>query len=153
MVMQREFVMIKPDGVQRGLVGEVIKRFENSGLKIIAMKFMKVTMEQAQEHYKEHEGKSFYEGLLKYITSGPVVSMVVEGDEAIKKTREVIVGKTNPLDAAPGSIRGDFGLQIGRNIVHASDKPESAEREIKIYFNEDELLEWDWVLSQWIYEQ
>jgi nucleoside-diphosphate kinase len=143
--------MIKPDGVQRGLVGEVISRFEKAGLKIIAIKILKVTQEQAERHYAIHEGKSFYDGLLKFITSGPVVAMIIEGREAIKHTRR-IVGATNPVDAIPGSIRGDFALDIGRNVVHAADSVENAQKEYKIYFEEKELIKYQKIDESWLYE-
>jgi nucleoside-diphosphate kinase len=143
--------MIKPDGVQRGLVGEVISRFEKAGLKIIAIKILKVTQEQAERHYAIHEGKSFYDGLLKFITSGPVVAMIIEGREAIKHTRR-IVGATNPVNAIPGSIRGDFALDIGRNVVHAADSVENAQKEYKIYFEEKELIKYQKIDETWLYE-
>ena len=143
--------MIKPDGVQRNLVGEVISRMEKVGFKIVAMKFHKVTMEQAEKHYEIHKGKAFYEGLLEYITSGPVVSMIVEGKEAVKITRK-IVGTTNPVDAEPGSIRGDYALEIGRNIIHAADSPENAIIEYQIYFNDSEIQSYERIDEDWIYE-
>lgn len=139
--MEREFIMVKPDGVQRRLVGEVINRFERQGLKIIGLKIIVVNREQAEKHYAVHEGKPFYEGLIRYITSGPVVAMVVEGWDAIKHTRK-LVGTTNPAEATPGSIRGDYGMDIRRNIVHAADSVESAKIEYSIYFTEEELLEY-----------
>ncbi|MEE9410396.1 MAG: nucleoside-diphosphate kinase, partial [Candidatus Heimdallarchaeota archaeon] len=137
--MEREFIMIKPDGVQRGLIGEVIQRIERVGFKIIAMKMIQVSMEQAEEHYAIHKGKPFYEGLLEYITSEPVVAMVIEGKDAVKITRK-IVGATDPVLADPGSIRGDFALDIGRNIIHAADSPENAIVELSIYFDESEII-------------
>ena len=149
--MEIEFVMIKPDGVQRGLVGEVVSKFEKAGLKIIAIKIFVVTREQAERHYAIHEGKSFYDGLIKFITSGPVVAMIIEGKNAIKHTRR-IVGSTNPIDATPGSIRGDFALDIGRNIVHAADSIENAQKEYKIYFEEKELIKYDRIDEYWLYE-
>lgn len=149
--MQEEFVMIKPDGVQRNLVGEIISRLEKVGLKIIAMKLLKVTKEQAKQHYAVHKGKPFYEGLLEYITSGVVVAMIVKGKDAVKITRK-IVGCTNPIDALPGTIRGDLALQIGRNIIHAADSPENAKKEAAIYFTKDELIDYIRVDEKWIYE-
>ncbi|UCH58159.1 MAG: nucleoside-diphosphate kinase [Candidatus Bathyarchaeota archaeon] len=137
--MEREFIMIKPDGVQRQLVGEVISRIERMGLKIVALKILQVTREQVERHYAIHQGKEFYEGLIKYITSGPVVVMVVEGWKAVKLSRK-LVGATNPVEAAPGSIRGDFALDIQRNIIHAADSAENAEMEYSIYFEEEELV-------------
>jgi nucleoside-diphosphate kinase len=149
--MEREFVMIKPDGVQRGLVGEVIARLEKAGLKIIAVKMLVVTQEQAEKHYAIHKGKSFYNGLIKFITSGPVIAMVVEGIDAINHTRR-LVGATNPTDATPGSIRGDYGLEISRNVVHAGDSIENAIQEYKIYFDEKELISYKKINENWLYE-
>ena len=149
--MEREFIMIKPDGMQRGLAGEVISRIEKVGFKIIGMKLIQVSMKQAEEHYAIHKGKPFYEGLLQYITSGPVIAMVVEGKDAVKVTRK-IVGATNPVDAEPGSIRGDYALEIGRNIIHAGDSPENAIVEYKIYFDEEELLDYQRIDEDWLYE-
>lgn len=143
--------MIKPDGVQRGLVGEIISRLEKAGLKIIAIKILKVTQEKAKKHYEIHKGKGFYDGLIKFITSGPVLAMVVEGRDAIKHTRR-LVGATNPSDATPGSIRGDFALEIGRNVVHAGDSVENALKEYKIYFEEKELVYYHKIDEKWLYE-
>ena len=150
-MMEREFIMIKPDGMQRGLAGEVISRIEKVGFKIIAMKLIKVSMEQAEEQYAIHKGKPFYEGLLQYITSEPVIAMVVEGKDAVQVTRK-IVGATNPVDAEPGSIRGDYALEIGRNIIHAGDSPENAIIEYKIYFDEEEFLNYKRIDEDWLYE-
>ena len=149
--MEREFIMIKPDGVQRGLIGEVIQRIERVGFKIIAMKMIQVSMEQAEEHYAIHKGKPFYEGLLEYITSEPVVAMVIEGKKAVEITRK-IVGATDPVLAESGTIRGDFALDIGRNIIHAADSPENAIVEYKIYFDEEELLSYKRIDYDWLYE-
>lgn len=149
--MEQTFVMIKPDGVQRGLVGEIITRFEKKGLKIIALKLIKVTEQLAKDHYQEHEGKSFYSGLIRYITSGPVVVMVLAGRNVIKEVRK-INGATNPLDALPGTIRGDFAQDVGRNVVHGSDSVKSAQREIAIYFSPNELEDYNYLPSQWLYE-
>ena len=149
--MEREFIMIKPDGVQRGLMGEVISRLEKTGLKIIAIKILKVSQEQAERQYAIHKGKPFYAGLIKFITSSPVLAMVVEGRDAIKHTRR-IVGATNPIDTTPGSIRGDFALEIGRNVVHASDSTENAKKEYKIYFVEKELIAYDRIDEIWLKE-
>jgi nucleoside-diphosphate kinase len=131
--------MVKPDGVQRAHIGDIITRIERAGLKIIAMKILQVTREQAEKHYAVHEGKPFYEGLIRYMTSGPTVAMVVEGWDAVKHARR-LVGPTDPHDAAPGSIRGDYGLDIRRNIVHAADSVENAKIEYSIYFDEEELI-------------
>ncbi len=149
--LEREFIMIKPDGVHRGLIGSVIQRIEHVGFKIIGLKMITVTMEQAKKHYAIHEGKPFYEGLLKYITSGPVVAMVVEGKDAVKITRK-IVGATNPVEAEPGSIRGDFALEIGRNIIHAGDSPDNAIFEYEIYFKEEEFSNYEKIDKKWLYE-
>ncbi|NMP22285.1 nucleoside-diphosphate kinase [Sulfobacillus harzensis] len=137
--MATTFVMVKPDGVRRGLVGEVIRRFEQKGLKLKALKLIHVTPEQAAEHYAEHREKPFYGELLSFITSGPAVPMVFEGREAVSVAR-TLMGTTDPAKAQPGTIRGDFGIEITENIVHGSDSPESAEREIAIYFAPGELV-------------
>ncbi|MBC8224562.1 nucleoside-diphosphate kinase [Candidatus Bathyarchaeota archaeon] len=137
--MEREFIMVKPDGVQRAHIGDIITRIERVGLKIVAMKILQVTKEQAEKHYAVHKDKSFYEGLIKYITSGPAVAMVVEGRDAVKHARR-LVGATDPHDALPGSIRGDYGLDIERNLVHAADSVENAKTEYSIYFDEEELI-------------
>jgi nucleoside-diphosphate kinase len=149
--LQRTFVGIKPDAVQRGLVGEIISRFEQRGLKIVGMKFMLVSRELAETHYGEHKGKGFFEGLVSFITSGPIVAMVLEGKDAIAIARNVI-GATNPAAAALGTIRGDLALEIGRNMVHGSDGPESAKREVGIFFSEKELVDWKRTLDCWITE-
>lgn len=152
MALERTFVAVKPDGVQRGLVGNIITRFEQRGLKLVGMKFMKVSKELAETHYGEHKGKPFFDGLVKFITSGPIVAMVWEGTDAIKLARNVI-GATKPAEAAPGSIRGDLATDIGRNIVHGSDGPESAEREIGIFFSKEELLPgWKRNVDDWVNE-
>ncbi len=151
MAKERTFVMIKPDAVQRGLVGEIIKRIESAGLKIVAMKFIKPSLEQAKKHYAIHEGKSFYDKLITFITSGPAVPMVVEGENAINRVRQ-LMGKTNPLDADVGTIRADLAMDIGRNLIHGADSLENAKYEIGIYFTEEELVDWEWILEQWIYE-
>lgn len=150
--MERTFVMIKPDGVQRGLIGEIISRFEKKGLKIVAMKMLWIKRELAEEHYAEHKSKPFFNALVDYITSGPVVAMVVEGKNAISVVRTMI-GKTNPAEASPGTIRGDFAMDTGRNVVHASDSPASAEREINLFFKADELFEYTKFDENWVYEK
>jgi nucleoside-diphosphate kinase len=144
-------VAVKPDGVERILVGEVVGRFEKRGLKLVGMKFMKVTKEMAEQHYGEHKGKPFYEGLVSYITSGPIVAMALEGKSAVALARQVI-GATKPLEAAPGTIRGDLAVEIGRNIVHGSDSPENGQREISIFFKPEEIVEWTGSLNKWIWE-
>jgi len=143
--------MVKPDGVQRNLVGEVISRMEKRGLKILALKMYTIPKETARAHYAEHEGKPFFKSLLDFITSGPSVSMVVQGKNAVSVIR-TMVGATNPSEAAAGTIRGDFGLDTGRNIVHASDSTESAKREINIHFSESEISEYSRIDEQWLYE-
>ncbi|MCC6027307.1 MAG: nucleoside-diphosphate kinase [Archaeoglobus sp.] len=150
--MERTFVMVKPDGVQRGLVGEIISRLERKGLKIVAIKMLKIPMEMAEKHYEEHKNKPFFSSLISYITSGPVVAMVVEGKNAVKVVRK-LVGATNPAEAEPGTIRGDFGLDLGRNVVHASDSITSAEREIRLFFKDDEILNYERDLDAWVYEK
>ena len=149
--MGRTFVMIKPDGVQRGLAGNIIHRFEEKGLKLVAAKFMRIDEELASKHYGEHVGKPFYGPLVQFIASGPVLAMVWEGEDAISVVRGV-VGKTNPKDAGPGTIRGDFGMTTGRNIIHASDSPASAEREINLFFKPDEIQEYTRIDEVWVYE-
>ena len=143
--------MVKPDGIQRGLAGEVISRLEKAGLKIVAIKMLKVSREQAERHYAIHRGKTFYEGLIRFITSNPVLAMVVEGRDAVRHTRR-LVGATNPIDATPGSIRGDFALEIGRNVVHAADSTENAEKEYEIYFEEEELIRYERIDEVWLNE-
>jgi nucleoside-diphosphate kinase len=150
--MERSFLMVKPDGVARGLVGEVISRVERRGLKIVAMKMLRIERELAERHYGEHRDKPFFAGLISYITSGPVVAMVVEGKEAVKVLRTMI-GATNPVEAQPGTIRGDFALDVGRNVVHASDSPESAEREISLFFDESEIVSYSRAGEAWVYEE
>ena len=149
--MERTFVMVKPDGVQRSIAGQVISRFEEKGLKLVAAKFMRIDEQLASKHYGEHVGKPFYEPLVKFITSGPVLAMVWEGKDAISVVRST-VGKTNPKDAGPGTIRGDFGMTTGRNIIHASDSPASAEREINLFFKPSEILDYTRIDEIWLYE-
>jgi len=131
--MDRTLILVKPDAFARNLTGEIIARFERKGLRIAALKYMTMDLGLAQQHYGEHEGKPFFEELVTFITSGPLVAMVLEGDEAVRAARQVI-GATTPLEAAPGSIRGDFAVEVGQNMVHGSDSPESAEREAKLFF-------------------
>ena len=150
--MERTLVLIKPDGVQRGLVGPILSRFEARGLKIVGLKLMQVPTALAEEHYAEHKGKGFYPGLIQYITSGPVVAMVLEGPHAVGAVRKT-VGVTRAYEAAAGTIRGDFALETGRNLVHASDEePGSAEREVKLWFGEAECVSWSRETDPWIYE-
>ena len=148
--MDRTFVMVKPDGVQRNLVGEVIKRFEKKGIKIVALKLMQIPREMAEKHYGEHKAKPFFGELVDFITSGPVVAMVLEGKDVVPMVR-AMMGATNPLNAAPGTIRGDFAINISNNVVHGSDSPESAEREINLFFKPEEIVEYDKTVSYWIY--
>ncbi|WP_295722708.1 nucleoside-diphosphate kinase [uncultured Methanobrevibacter sp.] len=150
-MIQKTYVMLKPDAVGRRLMGKVLTRFEEKGLKIVAMKLRMIPEELAKEHYGEHKDKPFFNGLIEYITSGPVLTMVVEGDEAISIIRK-LVGATNPQEADVGTIRGDFGMDTGRNIIHASDAPVSAEREINLFFNEDEIIDYSMSDNSWIYE-
>lgn len=147
--MERTFVLVKPDGVQRGLVGEIITRFEKRGLKLIAAKFLQVDLELAEKHYAVHKGKPFYEGLINYLTSAPVMAMVWEGPDAIAAARQTM-GATKPTEAAPGSIRHDFGLEVGRNLTHGSDTPENSEKEINLWFSENEIVQWTRVLDPWL---
>lgn len=139
MTSQLTFVMIKPDGVKRRLVGEIISRIEKKGLNIIAMKMVRIDRKTAETLYEEHKGKSFFEDLISYITSGPVVCMVIEGDEAVNVMRKMI-GATDPKEALPGTIRGDFALSKAENVIHASDSPEKARKEISIFFDENEIM-------------
>jgi nucleoside-diphosphate kinase len=149
--VEKTFVLVKPDGVQRGLIGEVIGRLERRGLHLIGAKFLQVSQDLAETHYEIHKDKSFFEDMIAYITSSPVMAMVWEGKNAIAAVRQTM-GSTNPLDAAPGSIRHDFGLFIGRNITHASDSPENGEKETALWFNPDELIAWKSSTEDWIYE-
>lgn len=149
--MERTFIMIKPDGVQRGLTGEIIKRLEQKGFNVIAMKMMNVSQELAEKHYDVHRDKPFFGNLVEFITSAPVVAMVWEGEGIVASARKLI-GETNPLNAEPGTIRGDYGISIGRNLIHASDAVETAQREISLWFEEGELISWEGALQNWIYE-
>lgn len=148
--MDRTFVMVKPDGVQRGLVGEIISRLERKGLKLVAARFERLSEDRVHRHYAEHLAKPFFPGLKDYIMSGPCMLMVFEGRDAARTVR-TLTGATNPLEAAPGTIRGDYGLEIGRNVIHAADSPESAEREIGIHFP-DGLVEYDRIDASVLYE-
>ena len=149
--MERTFLAIKPDGVQRALVGEIIRRFEDKGFTLVGLKFMKVSRELAEQHYAVHREKPFFSGLVEFITSGPVVAMVWEGEGVVAAARKMI-GATNPLTAEPGTIRGDFGINIGRNIIHGSDAPETAQQEVSLWFKEEELASWQPSLTSWIKE-
>ena len=149
--MERTLIIIKPDGVQRALVGNVISRFEQRGLRIAGMKLIQISRELAEEHYAEHKGKGFFEPTVKFITSSPVVVMCLEGANAVVAARQTM-GATRPPEAAPGTIRADLGLDISRNIVHGSDKPETAEREIKLYFKPEELISYTRAGDVWLKE-
>jgi nucleoside-diphosphate kinase len=149
--MEQTLVLVKPDGVQRGLVGEIITRFERRGLKLLGLKFMQVTPELAAMHYGVHRERPFYNSLVDYITSGPVVAMVWEGKDAIQTVRNTM-GVTNPTNAAPGTIRGDLGVEIGRNLVHGSDGLESAASEVALFFAANELVTWQRANDPWIRE-
>jgi len=151
MATERTLFLVKPDAMQRGLAGEIIKRLESRGLKIVGLKLMQVTPAIAEKHYGEHKGKPFYKGLVDFITSSPIIAAVLEGTNAIEVVRATN-GLTNPLKADPGTIRADFGLETGRNLVHASDSPASAAREIKIFFKPSELVEWKRETDRWVFE-
>ena len=150
---ERTFVMVKPDGVQRGLTGEIISRFEDRGLKLVGAKFMQIDQELAEEHYGEHEDKPFFDDLVEFITSGPVMAMVWEGNDAVRQVRKMM-GETSGLEAEPGTIRGDYGLSLQNNIVHGSDHedPGANEREIDLFFDEDELVDYERTDAVWVYE-
>ncbi|MCB1187899.1 nucleoside-diphosphate kinase [bacterium] len=149
MAWERTFVMLKPDTVQRGMAGEILARFERKGFRVAAMKLISVSQEQASRHYAVHEGKPFYEGLVQYIRSSPVVAMVLEGPDVITQVRS-IVGATRPNEAAPGTIRGDFGLDISNNLVHASDSNENAAFEIGVYFTDAEIVGYERDSDKWL---
>ncbi len=149
---EQTFLMVKPDGVQRGLVGSVISRLENKGLKLVAMKMIYIESELASRHYGEHKGKPFYDGLIEFITSSPVVAMVWEGDDVVEMVRSLI-GATDPRKAAPGTMRGDLAVFMGKNIVHGSDSLESAEREINLFFSENEIHSYRQPIEESLYDQ
>jgi len=148
--VEKSFIMIKPDGVQRGLVGDIISRFETKGFKLVGLKQMEVSRELAESHYAVHKERPFFKGLVDYIISAPVVAMVWEGEGVIASARKII-GATNPLESEPGTIRGDYGITIGRNIIHGSDAPETAASEIKLWFDGD-LCQWESAMQPWLYE-
>ena len=147
--MERTLVLVKPDGVQRGLTGEVIKRLEDRGLKLVAAKFLQVDRAFAERHYAVHKGKPFFEGLITYITSSPLMAMVWEGPQAVAAVRQTM-GATKPTEAAPGTIRHDFALEMGRNLTHASDSVENAQTEIDLWFKTDEIYSWNRASEEWI---
>lgn len=149
--MERTFLAIKPDGVQRKLIGEIIRRFETKGFTLVGLKLMSVSRTLAETHYGVHRERPFFAGLVDFITSGPVVAMVWEGEGVIASARKII-GATNPLNSEPGTIRGDFGVNVGRNLIHGSDAPETAQQEIALWFKEHELVNWQPSLLSWIHE-
>ena len=149
--MERSLVLVKPDGVQRGLIGEVISRLERRGLRLVAAKFIQVSKKLAETHYTIHKGKPFYDGLIRYITSAPVMAMAWEGPNAVVAIRQTM-GATRPTEAAPGSIRHDFALEVGRNLTHASDSVENGEKEVALWFDAAELVDWKRDADQWIFE-
>ncbi|MBC6476120.1 MAG: nucleoside-diphosphate kinase [Hormoscilla sp. GM102CHS1] len=149
--MERTFLAIKPDGVQRSLVGDIIRRFEVKGFTLVGLKLMNVSRELAEKHYEVHKERPFFSSLIEFITSGPVVAMVWEGDGVVASARKII-GATNPLNAEPGTIRGDFGIDVGRNLIHGSDTIETAQREINLWFTQAELVSWKPSLMSWLHE-
>jgi len=150
-LMERTLVLVKPDGVQRGLMGEIIQRLERRGLKLIGAKFIQVSKDLAETHYAIHKGKPFYDGLIRYITSAPVMAMVWEGPSAVAAVRQTM-GSTKPTEASPGSIRHDFALDVGRNLTHASDSADNGQKEVALWFKPDELVTWNRTLESWIFE-
>ncbi|XP_067948096.1 nucleoside diphosphate kinase B-like [Watersipora subatra] len=148
---ERTFIMVKPDGVQRGLIGEIISRFEKKGLKLVGMKFMQATEDHLRLHYADLSSKPFFPGLVKYMASGPVVAMAWEGSQAVKYGR-IILGETHPANSAMGTVRGDFCVDIGRNACHGSDSPESGKKEIELWFKPEELVSWGMSTDCWVYE-
>lgn len=149
--MEQTLILIKPDGVERGLIGQIITRFEQRGLKLAGMKLLQVSDALARQHYTVHEGKPFFDPLIEYITSSPVVAMVLEGPAAVQVARNTI-GATRPAEATAGSIRGDFGLMVGRNLVHGSDSPENAAQEVALWFDDAELVHYERSVDRWILE-
>ncbi|XP_006972065.1 nucleoside diphosphate kinase B isoform X1 [Peromyscus maniculatus bairdii] len=149
--LERTFIAIKPDGVQRGLVGEIIKRFEQKGFRLVAMKFLRASEEHLKQHYIDLKDRPFFPGLVKYMNSGPVVAMVWEGLNVVK-TGRMMLGETNPADSKPGTIRGDFCIQVGRNIIHGSDSVQSAQKEISLWFKSEELVDYKSCAHDWVYE-
>ena len=149
--METTLVLVKPDAVQRGFVGNILNRIENKGLSIVGMKLVKINREMADRHYAEHIGKPFFDGLVKFITSSPVVAMAVRGENAVGVVR-VLMGETDPKTASPGTVRGDLGLSIGMNLIHGSESIESAERELEIYFESSEIIDYQRTMDEWIIE-
>lgn len=149
--MERTFLAIKPDGVQRGLISAIIGRFETKGFTLVGLKLMHVSRELAEKHYDVHKERPFFPGLVDFITSGPVVAMVWQGDGVVAASRKII-GATNPLNAEPGTIRGDYGISVGRNLIHGSDAIETAQREISLWFKDEELTSWEPQITPWLVE-
>ncbi len=149
--MERTFIAIKPDAVQRQIIGEIIRRFESKGFTLVGLKIMQVSRELAEQHYAVHKERPFFPGLVNFIISAPLVAMVWEGEGVIASARKLI-GATNPLTAEPGTIRGDFGVSVGRNLIHGSDAPETAAEEIKLWFKDEELVSWQPANTPWLYE-
>lgn len=147
--MEKTFLMVKPDGVQRNLIGEIVSRFEKKGFNLVGAKLMSISTELASEHYGEHKERPFFGELVDFITSGPVFAMIWEGENVIATARQMM-GSTNPKDAAPGTIRGDYGVTVGKNVIHGSDSPESAVREISLFFNQNEVIEYEKLINQWV---
>jgi len=150
--MERTLILIKPDGMQRGLAGEIISRLERRGLRIVAMRMFQMEDAVARRHYGEHEGKGFFQGLISYITSGPIIAAVLEGTDAVDAVRKTM-GATNPAKAEPGTIRGDLGLEMGRNLIHGSDSLDSAKKEIALFFGEDQIHSYQRDVDRWIFEE
>ncbi|WP_433742852.1 nucleoside-diphosphate kinase [Falsibacillus pallidus] len=148
--MEKTFLMVKPDGVQRGVIGEIVARFEKKGFHLAGAKLMSISKELAEQHYGEHKERPFFGELVDFITSGPVFAMVWEGENVISTAR-LMMGATNPKESAPGTIRGDYAVTVGKNIIHGSDSPESAEREIGLFFKQEELVEYSKLISEWVY--
>ncbi|WP_164668761.1 nucleoside-diphosphate kinase [Virgibacillus doumboii] len=148
--MEKTFLMVKPDGVQRNLVGEIVNRFERKGFKLVGAKLMQISNDLSENHYGEHKERPFFGELVEFITSGPVFAMVWEGENVIATARDMM-GKTNPLEAAAGTIRGDYGMTVGKNVIHGSDSPESAEREINLFFDNNDILSYSKQDTSWIY--
>lgn len=148
--MEKTYLMIKPDGVQRNLIGQIISRFEKKGFQLVGAKLMNIPTELAEQHYGEHKDRPFFGELVDFITSGPVFAMVWQGENVIATARQMM-GSTNPKDALPGTIRGDFGLTVGKNVIHGSDSPESAEREISLFFTAEELVDYKKLINDWAY--
>lgn len=148
--MEKTFLMVKPDGVQRQLIGDIVTRFERKGFQLVGAKLMQISNELAEQHYGEHKERPFFGELVDFITSGPVFAMVWEGENVISTARSMM-GATNPKDSAPGTIRGEYAATVGKNIIHGSDSPESAEREIGLFFKEEELVDYSKLINEWIY--